>query len=237
MSVPAGPILQQIHRLRRHAKDLAGKMEEGPRLLKAYQNALIKQEDLLKQGHDAVKLLKIHIHEKEVSIKAAQDHIVKLEKTQISNKKEYDAQRTEIAGVQKNIRGLEDNILELMGQVEEKTRQFPELEKAVAKAKADAQQIEKDHQEKMERFAGERTKALADLKEVESQLHEDVLIYYQRLVKSKGEDGLAAVEGAICTACYTEVTSQMVQDLSRGIFVICKNCGRMLYGEAKQAED
>ena len=54
MSAPAGPVLQTIHRLRRHAKDLAGKIEQGPRLLKAFQNALVKQEELLKQGHDAL---------------------------------------------------------------------------------------------------------------------------------------------------------------------------------------
>jgi predicted nucleic acid-binding Zn-ribbon protein len=229
MSAP-GPVLQEIHRLRRHVKDLAGKIEQGPRLLKAQQTALARQEEALKQGHDAVKHLKVEIHQKEVSVKSAEEHIAKLEKTQISNKKEYDALRVEIAGVQKTIRGLEDEILELMSQVEDKNKLLPDLEKAVAKAKADAEQLQKDHQEKMDRFTAERQKALADLQQVETNLPEETRIQYQRLINAKGEDGLAAVEGTTCTACYTEVTSQMINELSRGVFVICKNCGRMLYG-------
>lgn len=229
MSAP-GPILQEIHRLRRHAKDLAGKIEQGPRLVKAHQAALARQEELLKQAQEAVKHLKVKIHEKEVSIKSAEAHIAKLEKTEISNKKEYDAMRAEVAGVQKNIRGLEDNILELMGQVEEKSKLLPDLDKGVAKARADAEQLQRDHQEKMDRFMAERKKALDELQQVETNLPEDARILYQRLINAKGEDGLAAVEGTTCTACYTEVTSQMVQQLSRGVFVICKNCGRMLYG-------
>jgi len=229
MSAP-GPILQEIHRLRRHAKDLAGKIEQGPRLLKAHQAALARQEELLKQAQEAVKHLKVKIHEQEISIKSAEAHIAKLEKTEISNKKEYDAMRAEVAGVQKNIRGLEDTILELMSQVEEKSKLLPELEKGVAKARADAEQLQRDHQEKMDRFLAERKKALEELQQVETNLPEDTRVLYQRLINAKGEDGLAAVEGTTCAACYTEVTSQMVQQLSRGVFVICKNCGRMLYG-------
>jgi uncharacterized protein len=67
------------------------------------------------------------------------------------------------------------------------------------------------------------------LKQVEATLPDDVKAHYDRLVAARGEASIAAVEGQTCTACYTDVTSQMANDLRRGDFVLCKSCGRILY--------
>src|SRR6266705_297795 len=100
----SGVILKDIHRLRRHIKDLEGKLEQGPKALKAHQIRVTQAEEALHKAQDGVKGLKVKIHEKEVSVKAAQQNIEKLEKTPISNKKEYDALRTEVATANKAIR-------------------------------------------------------------------------------------------------------------------------------------
>ena len=74
-----------------------------------------------------------------------------------------------------------------------------------------------------------RSKATDELKRVEATLPDDVRVQYDRLVTSKEEGSIAAVEGQTCTACYTDVTAQMANDLRRGDFVLCKSCGRILY--------
>ena len=45
-------------------------------------------------------------------------------------------------------------------------------------------------------------------------------------------DTLSGVNGRVCMACYTEITSQMISELKREMFMLCKNCGRMLYLES-----
>ncbi|MBI3410464.1 MAG: hypothetical protein HY040_19165 [Planctomycetes bacterium] len=222
-------ILREIHRLKKNIKDLDNRMEQGPRAQKAHQNKVALAEENHKKMQDAIKHLKVHIHEKETSVKAVQQNIVKLEKTEISNKKEYDALRAEIAAANKQIRSLEDEILELMADVEDKSKQVIELDKTVQKVKNDAALFAKDHEGKLARFTAERAAALAQLAEVEHSLPEDILVSYQRLAAAKGEDALAQVEGRNCIACYTEITAQMQNDLLRGAFVHCKNCGRILY--------
>jgi uncharacterized protein len=206
-----GPILREIHRLRRHIKELQGKIEGGPRQLKAQQTKIAKDEDNLHKAHEALKQSKIKIHDKEVSIKATQTEIQKFEQQlgQISTKREYDALRAEISSSRSRI---------------------PEAEKAVAKAKADVAQFERDLQEKLTQFKADREQALAELKKVEATLPENIKTQYDRLLAAKFEDCIAGVEGTTCTACYTEVTPQMANELFRGSFVVCKSCGRMLYG-------
>lgn len=226
-----GPILREIHRLRRSIADLTSAMESGPRQLKAQQNKIAKDEDNVKKAHDIVKQSKVHIHEKEVSIKATQAEIAKYEKQlgEITTKKEYDALRLEITRAREGIRKIEDEILVLMLESDEKAKLVPEAEAAVKKAKDDLVQVERDLQERLQRYAEEKARAVAELKKVEATLPDEVKIHYDRMVASKGEDSIAAVEGQTCTECYTDVTAQMANELLRGEFVLCKSCGRILY--------
>src|SRR5687767_12017221 len=107
MATP-GQILKEINRLRRHVKDLETKLDQGPKAHKAHQLKVVQAEEALTKAQDGVKQLKVHIHEKEVSIKSVQQNIQKLEKTSVSNKKEYDALRSEIATANTSISKLED---------------------------------------------------------------------------------------------------------------------------------
>jgi uncharacterized protein len=227
----SGKILKDIHRLRRHIKDLEGKLEQGPKALKAHHLRVTQAEEALHKAQEGVKQLKVKIHEKEVSVKASQQNIEKLEKTPISNKKEYDALRTEIAVVKKQITAFEDEILEAMGEIEDKTKALPDAEKVLQKAKADVVQFEKDHQDRLQRWTVERQEALKQLNEAEATLPEDFRAHYDRLVRSSWADALSGVKSRICVFCSTEVTPQMANEIQRGIIVICKNCGRMLYSE------
>src|SRR5437870_1179469 len=93
-----GDVFREIHRIRRHAKDLGDKIEQAPRQLKVQQALLARQEEKLNQSHENTKHLKVNIHEKEVSIKALLTAIKKHEKQrdEAGNKKEYDALQLEI---------------------------------------------------------------------------------------------------------------------------------------------
>jgi predicted nucleic acid-binding Zn-ribbon protein len=230
MPVP-GLILKDIHRLRRHIKDLDSKIDSGPRQLKAQQSKIAKDEDNLKKAQDALKQSKVKIHDKEVSVKATQTEIQKYEQQlgQITTKKEYDALRAEIASSRARIAKIEDEVLELMLVSDDKAKAIPEAEKAVKKAKDDVLQFERDLEERLKRFGAEKQQAQAELKNIEATLPDDIKMQYDRLVASHFEDCLASVEKTICTACYTEITPQMANELRRGVFMLCKSCGRMLY--------
>ena len=229
----AGPatILREIHRLRRHARDLQAEIERGPRLLKAQQTKVTKQEETVREGHDALKRLKVSSHDKEGQLKATLQQISKHEKqlNEAGSKKEYDALKVEIAADKKKCQQLEDEILGYMAEIEERTARLPELEKAVQQAKAEYADFEKDSQGRLAGLTVQLNQALQGIKDVEATLPEDVRPQYDRLVAARGEDAMAAVEHRTCRACYTEITAQSFNDLMLSQFVLCKSCGRTLY--------
>lgn len=226
-------ILKELHRLRRLVQELEIKIDQAPRQLGVQQRKLQNQEDTLAQAKEHIKRLTLEMRDKETSIKATQAQIKKYEKQldTAANKKEYDTLQLEIAQERAHISKLEDEILAMMSESEEKTAQLPEVQKTAEKAKADYAQYEKDQQERLARFAEEKARALDDIKTAEGTLPADVRAQYDRLITAKGNDALSSVNGRTCTACYTEITTQMFSELKREIFLICKNCGRMLYME------
>ncbi len=69
----------------------------------------------------------------------------------------------------------------------------------------------------------------ADLDAAEQELPADSRETYSRIVKSKGAEGMAAVDGESCGGCYQQVTGNMLAELSMGRVVACRSCGCLLY--------
>src|SRR5581483_6162260 len=136
MSGPA-VLIREIHRLRHFIRELQEQIERGPRQLKAQQAKVARQEELQREGQEALKKSKIALHEKEVSLKAtltlAAKHQQQLQTA--TSKKEYDAFQVEIKTEREQAAKLEDEILAQMTEIEERTAKLPELEQNVQKAK------------------------------------------------------------------------------------------------------
>jgi uncharacterized protein len=230
MSGP-GSSLREVHRLRRHVKNLQEEIDRAPRQLKAQQAKVARQEEILKDAQETLKKTKVTIHEKEVTLKTTHAQIAKHKKQQneAGGKKEYDALNSEIAADQKTLSKLEDEILTAMGEVEEKTALHPELEKNVQKAKTELAAFEKGSTERLGELTGQLQLAQGQLKEVEATLPEDIRPQYDRVIAARGEDALSLIQNRNCTACYTGITAQNYNDLMNGMFILCKSCGRIMY--------
>jgi len=224
-------ILREIHQLRRHIKNLQDEIERGPLLVKSHQNKVVRQEEQLRDAKDSIQKLKVAQLEKESSLKTKHVQIAKHQKqlNEASAKKEYDALRIEIETDKKASAKLEDEILNCMAEIEAKTAQIPELERAVQRAKQEAAQIVDDIQTRRNRLTEELNSTHQKIAEVEANLTGEVKTQYEPLVALRKEDALAAVQGRTCTACYTDITAQNFNDLRLDQFVVCKSCGRILY--------
>jgi predicted nucleic acid-binding Zn-ribbon protein len=230
MSGPAA-IMREIHRLRRFAHDLQEQIDRGPRQLKAQQAKVARQEELQREGQEAIKKAKIAVHDKESQLKAVHSQVAKFQKqmSEVTSKKEYDALQAEINAARTAGSRLEDEILLAMTEVDDVTARLPELEKAVQQARQEYAVYQKEAAERQAGFVVQRDEALAKLKEVEATVPAAVKPLYDRVVQARGADAFAAVNGKTCSACYTEITSQMQNDLAQEAFVLCKSCGRILY--------
>jgi predicted nucleic acid-binding Zn-ribbon protein len=233
METTAGParILRELHRLRRHAKNLQTEIERLPRQLKVAQGKVTRQEETIKQAQDGLKKLKVSVKGKEDALKAAHEQATKYKRQRdtVADKKEYDALSAELTTTQTRCQQLEDEILTGLAETDERAAQIPELEKALKQAQhevANFDQISKGRQTELQ---GELDKTLADIKRVDAMVPTDFKPLYDRQVNARGEDALAQVVERTCQACYTGITAQQFNELSQEQFVLCKNCGRILY--------
>jgi predicted nucleic acid-binding Zn-ribbon protein len=229
----AASTLREVHRLRRHAKELQDEIERAPRILKARQAKITAEENALKEGQDELKRLKVSALDKESQLKGLQQNIAKHEKqkNEATAKKEYDALGVEIASDKKKCLDLEDVILEALTKTDEQTARIPALEAAVQKARQEFVKFEKETQARAEGLKQELAKAKQQIQAVEDTLptEQSVRGLYNRIISSMKDDALAGVANRTCTACYTEMTAQNLHDLKQGNFVMCKSCGRALY--------
>lgn len=229
----AGPglVLKEAHRLRLHIQDLENRIAQAPRQMQLQKTKLLTAEDNLKKAQDEIRQLKLKILDREGAVKSTFQQISKWEKQRESaaNQKEFTALDHEIAQAKEKVQALEDEIFEAMSLVEERAAQLPKVEAATQQVRSDVAKFEQDYDARIAKLTAEKTSASEELKGVDVQLPEDIVPVYQKLVKNKGADSLAQIEGRNCTACYTELTPQNASEVGRGVFVICKSCGRMLY--------
>ncbi|MBL8792284.1 MAG: hypothetical protein JNM56_00110 [Planctomycetia bacterium] len=224
-------ILRDLHRLRTHAKNLQDDIARLPKQLQVQQNKVKAKETALKDTQDKITKLKLLVKEKEGKLKDTHQNITKYQKQleTVATAKEMDALKVEIKHGQEIAQKTEDEVLATMEEIEQLNGQLPELNQAVQQAKGELANFDQIQKERRTGLEGELKQTQARLQEVEGGLVEDVKVQYVRLVAGRGEDALSGVQGRTCVACYTEITAQMFNELLRGAFVLCKNCGRILY--------
>jgi uncharacterized protein len=229
----AGPaaIFREVHSLQKTVRDLREQIDRFPYQLKAQKAKVTRHEQLLQEGQEALKRLKVKTHELEVSLKGKHQQIKKYEEQQRSatSSKEYDAFKTEIGHGQQECQRLEDEILTAMGESEEKAAALPTLEKALAQVRQDAADFEQTAKERQAALGQALAEAQQQLKEAETQIPPNIRPHYDRIVQAMGADALAPARDRACGACSSGLTAQNYNDLLGGSFVICKACGRILY--------
>src|SRR5436305_13684257 len=68
-TTPLATLFRELHRLRRHAKDLHDQIERGPRVLQAHQVKITRQQEAVQQAQEALKHLKVASHTTESQLK------------------------------------------------------------------------------------------------------------------------------------------------------------------------
>jgi hypothetical protein len=224
-------LFRNLHRLRRHARDLQAEIERGPLQLKARQNFATKQAAALQAAKDALKKKQVQVLDLESTLKSTHETIQKYTRqlSEVSDPKAYEALQHEIATAKAKGAELEDAILNGMTEVDEMKAALPGHEEASKKAAADLAAFDTDNKAKLARLAEEMKRTQAELKTAELELPNEVRPEYVRRVASYGADALAAVENGCCAYCRTGASQQQILNLDRGHFITCTACYRGLY--------
>jgi uncharacterized protein len=223
--------LRELHRLHQQLADLQDRLDRGPKQVRARQANVAQAEERVNQAHADVKAARVLVDQKQLQLKTGETKIadLKAKLNAAQTNREYQALKEQIAAAEMANSVLADEILEGMEKADQLKLAIGEAEQVLAKTKeelAKAQQSVKSHEETL---LGDRGRVEANLKEAEQSLPDDFRDAYYRVVKAKGQDAMAQVEGESCGGCHQQLTTNMTNNLLMSRVVFCKVCGRLLY--------
>ena len=242
MAVPAAT-LRTLHRIHRQLTDLNSRLSRGPKQIEIGKANVAKCEAAVAAAKEDVKKTQLATNQKELQLKERESHIetIRGKLNAASSNKEYQTLLEQIAADEEANSVLSDEILELFDKVEQLQAVVGEQQQALEQGKADFQKLK-------DKVEGERGSLEADVarlteecKELEKTLPAEIKQDFDRIVGTRGEDGLACVEGEFCGHCNQMINPQMFNELLLEKMVLCKSCGAILYlpedREPKRRED
>lgn len=236
--IPLQTLDVQIHKLR-------VQRNEKPRELSSWNEKLEKSRGLLNAVRDECRALKLQGTQREGEVKEFDARIQKITVQSNTAKKneEYQALLKEISGIKADRGRMEDGLLDIYMQLDEKSK----LEKLRSEELA---AVEAEYQQNKSRIDGEAAELGKQIEALQEQrrgllasIEGEVLRIYDRILQAK-DDGLAlaaievleSVDGDgpsksfSCQGCSVGVNFQDVNQAMKGReLVFCRACSRILY--------
>ena len=223
--------LRALHRMHRQLADLAEQLAAGPRAVAARTRQVQAADAKKAAAADDVKKAKVVADQKQLQLKSAETKIADLEGklNACKTNREYQTLGDQIAADRMATKVLEDEILEALERIDAVKPAVPAAETEITAAKKLLADAEAKVKAETGRLEAEVVRIRGELQTAEKDLADDVREKYDRVVKQKGADGMAAVDGQTCGGCYQQLTGNMLSDVLLGRIIICRSCGRLLY--------
>ena len=223
--------LRELHRIHQQLADLRGRLDRGPKQVKAGEANCQRLQGEQEAAKEALTRSRVSADEKQLQLRQREDRIKDLQAklNSCGSNREYQALKEQIAADQQANLVLEDEILETLEKIDEQRRGVSESEAIFARVQ---QELEKTRQRVAEEQAGlqsELARVQDSLEEAEQALPADLRADYRRLAAVRGEAALAPVDGDVCGGCFQVLTPQTLNDLYLSKAVFCKSCGCLLY--------
>lgn len=223
--------LRELHRIHQQLRDLTDRLERGPKQIKAREANVARLEEELTQTKNTTKQAQMSADQKQLQLKSNEDKIVDLKRklNACSSNREFQALKEQIAADEMANSVLADEILETLEKVDSYKQEVVAAEEKLAKAKEELARTRTAVSDQQGMLESELKRVKEQLAATESTLPPDIRDAYDRVVRSKGSDALAEVQGEFCGGCYQQLTPNMFNELAMGRIVFCKSCGRLVY--------
>jgi len=230
MSVSAGA-LRRLHRVHRQLADLRDRLDQGPKKIRARLARVEHLQQTQSQAEQDARNARMTVDRKQVDLKQGENKIseLKAKLNACKSNKEYQALLDQIAAAEMANSVLEDEIIEGLDGIEELDMKTREVGQQVEAVKSELDQLKEKVSAEQGGIQADVARLEKELAEAEASLPADLRADYDRVIAAKGADGMAEVDGDICTGCYLQITPNQQNDLYLGRVIFCRNCGRLVY--------
>ena len=230
MSVSA-TALRELHRILRQLSDLRSRLEGGPRQIRIGETNVEQLEARVTAAKEQATKTRMSADSKELQLKEREGRIsdIRTKLNSCSSNREYQAFIEQIAADEQANSVLSDEILELFDKVTEHQKKVTEAVGALENGQNELNAIRARVDTERESLENDLARLSKELGTAEDQLPGDLKLDYQRIIKKRGDEGLAPPDGECCGGCFTTITTQTLNELMLSQAVFCKHCGCLMY--------
>ncbi len=224
-------VLRELHRIHRQLTDLKDRLQKGPMQVRVGHQAVEHTEKELAAAKEAAKRTRMEADEKQLTLRQREAKIADLQRklNEAKSNAEFTAFKDQIAADKAANAVLEDEILDRLEKLDEHQRHLHDAEHKLTRVRAELESVEARVTKEQTTLHEDLARLKDQLKHAEAVLPPDFRAEYERIVKVRGEDGMAPVEGESCGGCNTMLTAQIMNQLYLARPFFCKSCGCLLY--------
>lgn len=223
--------VRTLHRMHRQLEDLRSRLAAGPRAIDARSRNADTITARLGVLQEEIRKARLVADQKQLQLRSMETRIKDCESKRNAAKtnREYQLLGEQMAADDEAKKVLEDEILEALERVDALKGTQPPIEAELAAAKAALEEMKGKVQAERGSLDAEVARIAADLERAEQDLPNESRESYRRMVRSKGADAMAQLDGESCGGCCQQLPPNSVAELSQGRVVPCRSCGRMVY--------
>ena len=223
--------VRTLHRMHRQLEDLRSRLAAGPRAIDARSRNAEAITARLGVLQEEIRKARLIADQKQLQLRSMETRIKDCEAKRNAAKtnREYQLLGEQMAADDEAKKVLEDEILEALERVDGHKATQPPIEAELAAAKAALEEMKVKVQAERGALDTEVARIAADLERAEQELPTESRESYRRMVRSKGADAMAQLDGESCGGCCQQRPPNAVAELSQGRVVPCRSCGRMVY--------
>ncbi len=149
---------------------------------------------------------------------------------EVKTNKEYSAILHEMETLREKQSTLEDEILEVLETIDQRTQQVGTRKEKLAKEKEVCEQQKKAREDKLAQIEARLAHLLEDRSKRISHIDKALIQTYMRIYENRQGLAVVPVKNACCSGCFVTLTPQSYQEAKRNDRIItCANCNRILY--------
>ncbi len=205
---------------------------EKPRLLEQYRKKRDERKTELTEAEKALTALQMKRKEKEIDLETKEGNVKKYQTQlyQVKTNKEYQSLQKEIETLKADNSVLEEEILQMMDEVDQKKREVSRLRQSLEAEEAELKQQEKRIAEEVIAIERELKSLKESREEIIPELERKLFEQYDRILAAKGGLALVPVRGDGCGGCNMNLPPQRINEVRlQEKWVMCENCSRILY--------
>jgi len=240
-----GATLDALHRLQStedRLRSVREQVESKRRAVRSRQQRLARLQQQVHDTHQAIQQVRSHADRLELDRQTREAHIARLREAlnRTKSNKEYAAILTQLNTEKADMLKLEDEILKILGQVDEHRKTEASLKTSLSEEQSEAARVAETVQVAEEKLSDELRSLEAQREEAASQLPPSVLAVFERSCERNEGEAMARIEKVhpkraeyVCSGCNMSVPLEIVNALqSRDEIQQCQTCSRILYLEA-----